>query len=201
MRASSLWQHSVRGVVARVFPDHSRITGQGHAYSVLRNLSLQGMITSGRLDFVVSTRLSILGLFLGMLAFTSSASTVQSPTGPLPSMLPDIDERNEDSPGEAVIRLAESLINIESLSGSEHAMAHALKGWLSKRGWEVVLQPVPPALGHEEEVRKMNTLSWPILEVTDLRLLKTHPRVNAGTSTPSVPALASHVGIKARRFC
>lgn len=77
-----------------------------------------------------------------------------SPPPPSP-MLPDVDEENEKAAGEAVIQLAEALVNVESLSGREHAMAHALQGWLSKRGWEVVLQPVPPASGHEKEVRKL----------------------------------------------
>jgi len=69
--------------------------------------------------------------------------------------LPDVDEENEKAAGEAIIQLSEALVNIESLSGREHAMAHALKGWLSKRGWEVVLQPVPAASGHEKEVREV----------------------------------------------
>lgn len=79
--------------------------------------------------------------------------TQASSSQPRPT-LPDVDEENEKVAGEAVIQLAEALINIESLSGREHAMAHALKGWLSKRGWEVTLQPVAAAAGHEKEVRK-----------------------------------------------
>lgn len=53
-------------------------------------------------------------------------------------------------PGEAVVQLAEALINIESVSGREQRMGKALQGWLVKRGWKVTLQPVPPVPGIEE---------------------------------------------------
>lgn len=76
-----------------------------------------------------------------------------SPPPPSP-LLPDVDEENEEVAGEAVIQLAEALVNIESLSGNEQKMACALQGWLSKRGWEVILQPVPPAPGYGKEVRE-----------------------------------------------
>lgn len=81
-------------------------------------------------------------------------SLPQQASPPAYPTLPDVDEENETAAGEAVIQLSEALVNIESLSGREQGMAHALKGWLSKRGWKVILQPVPAAAGHEKEVRK-----------------------------------------------
>ena len=70
--------------------------------------------------------------------------------------LPDVDEENEEAPGEAVIQLAEALVNIESVSGREQRMAKALATWLKKRGWKVILQPVAPAVGHEAEGKRWN---------------------------------------------
>jgi len=139
--------------------------------------------------------------------------------------LPDVDEENEKAAGEAIIQLSEALVNIESLSGSEHAMAHALKGWLSKRGWEVVLQPVPAASGHEKEVREVVIKSRGVsilllLDVLHSALIMcqqaflsvltnpsapSHHRATAGTSTPFVPKkkrLGLHRGMaKAHAFC
>lgn len=43
-----------------------------------------------------------------------------------------------------LVKLAMHLMNIESLSGQEQAMAVALQAWLEQRGWIVELQEVPP---------------------------------------------------------
>lgn len=72
------------------------------------------------------------------------------------TLLPDLDEENEAAPGEAVVALAEALVNIKSVSGREHRMAKALEAWLCKRGWRVVLQPVAPAQGHETHGERWN---------------------------------------------
>lgn len=62
-------------------------------------------------------------------------------TTPVP--LPDVDE--DDGQGDGVVLLAQSLINIQSLSGMEQSMAASLTSWLTKRGWEVRLQKVTKA--------------------------------------------------------
>lgn len=43
-----------------------------------------------------------------------------------------------------LVELAIHLINVESLSGQEQAMAVALRIWLEERGWIVKLQEVAP---------------------------------------------------------
>jgi len=111
-----------------------------------------------------ATRRRLWGLLLplvlaSLLKLVTSATALakrlpQQASPPAYPTLPDVDEENEKAAGEAVIQLAEALVNIESLSGREHAMAHALQEWLSKRGWQVVMQPVPAAAGHEKVVRK-----------------------------------------------
>ena len=53
-------------------------------------------------------------------------------------------------PGDAVVQLAEALINIESVSGREQRVAKALEGWLKNRGWVVTLQPVAAVPGGDE---------------------------------------------------
>lgn len=44
--------------------------------------------------------------------------------------------------GEDLLLLARALIDIDSVSGSEQVMGHAMGAWLEARGWRVVKQPV-----------------------------------------------------------
>jgi len=49
----------------------------------------------------------------------------------------------EDS--NAVVTLAQALINIQSISGHEQTIANSLSAWLTEQGWKVVLQRVDKA--------------------------------------------------------
>lgn len=45
---------------------------------------------------------------------------------------------------EAILNLARTMIDIESISGNEKAMAHFLQDYLSSRGWQITLQQTHP---------------------------------------------------------
>lgn len=97
---------------------------------------------------------------------------------PLP-LLPDVNEESERVPGEAVTALAAALVNIESVSGREHGMAKALQAWLTRRGWEVTLQTVAPAAGHEAHGERWNVYAHrpeapPAAEGGPALILNTH---------------------------
>ena len=105
-----------------------------------------------------------------------------------PAVLPDVDEENETAPGGAVVQLAQALIDIESVSGREQRMAKALEGWLTKRGWKVVLQAVPAAAGHEAEGERWNVYaSRPEGPGAGTRRQGKGPRVLLNTHIDTVP--------------
>ncbi len=120
------------------------------------------------------------------------------------ALLPDIDEDGERESGEAVVALAEALVNIKSVSGREHRMAKALEAWLTKRGWRVELQPVAPAAGHETHGPRWNVYACrpeapPASEGGPALLLNTH----IDTVPPYYPAEVDRAAgvLKGRGAC